>query len=134
MVHISNINTLKSIYLAYLHSITKYGIIFWGNSFNGRKIFTLPNKIVRIMAGALPRNSGSSLFKWLEILPVPWQYILLLMNFIIKYKKIFRQIHLCTILIQGISNIFIDHMPTYLSLKKKVLFFKFFLLLYHAVW
>jgi len=29
-VHVSNINTLKSIYYAYFHSITKYGIIFWG--------------------------------------------------------------------------------------------------------
>ena len=28
MVHISNINTLKSIYSAYFHSIIKYGIIF----------------------------------------------------------------------------------------------------------
>jgi len=28
MVHISNINTLKKIYYAYIHSIIKYGIIF----------------------------------------------------------------------------------------------------------
>jgi hypothetical protein len=28
MVHISDIHTLKSIYYAYCHSITKYGIIF----------------------------------------------------------------------------------------------------------
>jgi hypothetical protein len=30
MVHISNINTLKPIYYAYLHSTTKYRIIFGG--------------------------------------------------------------------------------------------------------
>ena len=28
MVHVSNINTLKTIYYAYFHSIIKYGIIF----------------------------------------------------------------------------------------------------------
>jgi hypothetical protein len=27
--HISNNNTLKSIYFAYFHSVLKYGIIFW---------------------------------------------------------------------------------------------------------
>jgi hypothetical protein len=40
MVHISNINTLKSIYYAYLHSIIKYGIIFWGYSSKSGTIFT----------------------------------------------------------------------------------------------
>jgi hypothetical protein len=36
--HISNIDSLKSIYSAYFHSILKYGIIFWGNSCNRKKI------------------------------------------------------------------------------------------------
>jgi hypothetical protein len=51
MVHINNINTLKSIYSAYFHSVIKYEINVWGNSTNGGKIFTLQKKIVRIMAG-----------------------------------------------------------------------------------
>jgi hypothetical protein len=50
--HISNVATLKSIYFAYFHSIIKYGIIFWGNSSNSGKIFTLQKKIIRIMVGA----------------------------------------------------------------------------------
>ena len=29
MVHISNNNTIKSIYDAYFHSLIKYGIIMW---------------------------------------------------------------------------------------------------------
>ena len=29
MVHFSNINTLKSIYYTYFHSVIKYGIIFF---------------------------------------------------------------------------------------------------------
>jgi len=41
MVHISNINTMNSIYYADFHSIIKYGIFFGGNSSNSGKIFTL---------------------------------------------------------------------------------------------
>jgi len=118
MVHISNITTLKSIYYAYVHSITNYGIIFWVNSSNSVKIFTLHKKIFRIMAGAQPRMSCRILFKQLQILPVPRQYKLPLMNFINNNKEIFKQIHLYTILIQGICIIFIDQMPTYLVIKK----------------
>jgi hypothetical protein len=56
MFPISNINTVKSIYFPYFHSIIKYGIIFWGNSSNSRKIFTLQRKIIRTMVGAHPRT------------------------------------------------------------------------------
>jgi hypothetical protein len=71
MFHISNIYTLKSICLAYFHSTIQYGIIFWGNSSNSRKIFTLQKKIIKIMVGARPRIPSRSLFKKLESLPVP---------------------------------------------------------------
>jgi hypothetical protein len=64
------------------------------------------------MVGAYPRTPCRSLFKKLEILPVPCQYIFSLMNFLI-IKKIFKQIHQYTVLIQGISNIIIDQLPTY---------------------
>jgi hypothetical protein len=39
MFHISNTDTLKSIYIPYVHSLTKYGTIFWGNSSDGKKFF-----------------------------------------------------------------------------------------------
>jgi hypothetical protein len=65
--HISNINILKSIYFACFHSVTKYGIIFWGSSSNSRKILTLQKKIIRIVVGAHPRTPCRSLFKKLEI-------------------------------------------------------------------
>jgi hypothetical protein len=61
MFHISNINILKSIYFTYFHSIIKYGIIFWGNSSNGRKIFTLQKQIIRITVGAHPKTPCRSL-------------------------------------------------------------------------
>jgi len=90
MVHISNINTLQSIYYAYFHSTIKYGITSWGNSSNRGKIFILQNKIIRIMASAQPRTCCRSLFKQSEILPILCQYILSLMNFIIKNHEAFQ--------------------------------------------
>jgi len=39
-------------------------------------------------------------------------------NFIISNQDFFRQFHLHTLLIQVISTIFIDQMPTYLVFKK----------------
>ena len=64
-------------------------------------------KVFRILSGAQPRNSCSSLFKQLDILHVPCRNILSLVNFIFNNQDIFQQIHLHTILIQGISIIFI---------------------------
>ena len=40
-----------------------YGIIFWGNSSNSGKIFSLQKKIVRIVNGTQRRTSCRSLFK-----------------------------------------------------------------------
>jgi hypothetical protein len=37
----NNIETLRMIYLAYFHSIMKYGIIFWGNPAEAKKVFLL---------------------------------------------------------------------------------------------
>jgi hypothetical protein len=91
MFHISNINIPKSIYFAYFHSIIQYGIIFWGNSSNSRKIFTLQKKIISIMVGAHPRTPCRNLFKKLEILPVPCQYIFSLMNFFVNNQENFQK-------------------------------------------
>jgi len=57
------------------------------NYSNSGKIFILQKQIVRIMAGAYPRTSCRRLFKKLEILPVLWQYVLSLMNFIIDNQE-----------------------------------------------
>jgi hypothetical protein len=88
MLHISNINTLKSIYFAYFHSIIKYGIIFWGNSSTSSKIF-IYKKIISVMVDAHPRTPCRSLFKKLEILPVPFQYVFSLMNFFFNNQETF---------------------------------------------
>ena len=90
MIHISNLLTLKSIYFAYFHSIMSYGIIFWGNSTDSKKVFILQKKIIRIMTGSKQRDSCRSLFKRLEILPLPCQYIFSLMVFVAKNQGNFQ--------------------------------------------
>ena len=47
-------------------------------------------KLSRLMAGAQPRTSCSSLFTHLEILPVPCPYILSLMKCTINNQEIFQ--------------------------------------------
>jgi len=61
-----------------------------GKSSISGKIFTLQKKIVRNTAGAVPKTLWRSPFKQLGILPVPCQYILSVMNFIINNQNIFQ--------------------------------------------
>jgi hypothetical protein len=61
----------------------EYGVIFWGNSAGVDKAFKLQKRIVRIMAGVRSRCSCRGLFKKLDILPVPCQYIFSLMLFVV---------------------------------------------------
>jgi len=82
--------TMKSIHYAYFPSIINYGIIFSDISSSSGKIFTLHKEIVRIMAGAQPRTSYRSLFQQLDILPIPCQYILSLISFIINNQEILQ--------------------------------------------
>jgi hypothetical protein len=91
MYHFVNQNTLKSIYFAYFHSVVMYGIMFWGNSPNSRKIFTLQKKTMRIMIGAHPRTSCRRLFKKLDIVPLPSQYIYSLMNLFVNNQEHFQR-------------------------------------------
>jgi hypothetical protein len=72
MSHISRIDTLKSIYFAYFHSIMEYGILFWGDSSNSNMTFTLQNRTVRIIAGVKSRNSCRNLFMWLDFTSFMW--------------------------------------------------------------
>jgi hypothetical protein len=88
----------------------KYGIIFWGNSSNGKKLFTLKKKIVSLMACAKPRISCRSLFKRLEMLGLQCEYIFLLMNFIVNNKNIFKLILLYTVSTQEITISFIEQL------------------------
>jgi hypothetical protein len=42
--HINNINTLQMIYLAYFLSVMKHGKVFWRNSVDRGRVFTLQER------------------------------------------------------------------------------------------
>jgi hypothetical protein len=90
LFHILNIDTLRIIYFAYFQSVIKYGIIFWENSTNADQVFILQKRIIKIMAGVGARSSCRSLFKKPGILPVPRQYILSLMMFVVDSMENFH--------------------------------------------
>jgi len=62
------IDTLRVIYFAHIHSIISYGIIFWGSSSYGNKIFVLQKKIIRIITNSRPRDSCGEIFMSMGIM------------------------------------------------------------------
>jgi hypothetical protein len=82
----SNIATLRMIYHAYFHSLTRYGIVFWGNSSEAKKIFLLQKKTIKIMMGMKHRELCRPAFTKLNILTLASQYILSLMIFMIIWS------------------------------------------------
>jgi hypothetical protein len=90
MVYISNITTLKSICNAYFHFNITHEIIFWGNSSNSGEDLHFTEENCHIIAGAQPRTSCTSLFKQLENLPFPCQYVLSLTDFTINNQENFH--------------------------------------------
>jgi hypothetical protein len=89
LFYILDSETLRIAYFSYFHSIVRYGIIFWGNAADSCKVFRLQKRVISIMSGARPRASCIGPFKKLEILPVPCQYILSVMLFIIDNSNQF---------------------------------------------
>jgi hypothetical protein len=77
-------NGLKTVYYAYYNSLVNYGIIFWGNTADSKKVFVLQKKIIRIIMGVGPTYSCRGLFKHLGILPIPSVYLYSLMMFVVN--------------------------------------------------
>jgi len=85
-----SLNTLKMIYYSYFHSVMTYGLLLWGHSSDRIKIISLHKKILRIMVGCRSSDSCKKLFFLnLEILPLPFQYILSLLLFMIRNRNQF---------------------------------------------
>jgi hypothetical protein len=82
--------TLWVVYFSNNLSIIKYGIVFWGSSTNISRVFKLQKKVIRITSGVGSRDSCRGLFRKLDILPLPCEYILSLMLFVIDNQSNFR--------------------------------------------
>jgi hypothetical protein len=65
-----------------------YGIIFWGNSTDSKKIYYIQKKIIRIMAGTKRRASCRELFKKFNILPIASEFLLSLSSFVVDNRNI----------------------------------------------
>jgi hypothetical protein len=88
--YIVPLDTLKLIYFAHIHSIIRYGIIFWGGSSCANKVFILQKKIIRIITNTRPRDSCMEIFKKIEIMTLYYQYIYSLLLYTINNKYLFN--------------------------------------------
>ena len=77
-------NSLRMVY--YFHSFMNYGLLFLGNCSYSIRNFRLQKYIIRMTLGCKSRDSYMSLFKKLNILPLPSQYIYSLLPFVINKK------------------------------------------------
>jgi hypothetical protein len=65
------------------------GITFWGNLWHSSIIFRKNKKAFRIIEGCGNRVLCRNLFKKLQILPLPSQYMLSLLMFVVQNKTLF---------------------------------------------
>jgi hypothetical protein len=70
-----NENIVKTMYFAYMHSSLKYGILFWGNVRNHKKVFKLQNRAIRLIANISSTTSCKPYFKKLKIMTLPCIYV-----------------------------------------------------------
>jgi hypothetical protein len=82
-------SSLVTIYYSLFHSILSYGIIFWGQSTNSKKLFMLQKRVVHLITGHGNRSSSRNLFRLLEILPLKSQYIFSILIFVLKNRNLF---------------------------------------------
>jgi len=83
------VDILRMIYFSYVHSVMSYGIIFWGNAYHSNSIFKIQKRILRIITNSGSHDSCRQLFKQLQILSVPSQYIFSLLVFVTKNRDPF---------------------------------------------
>jgi len=84
-----SLDVLKMIYFSYVHSVMSHGIIFWGNSHYIDSIFKIQKRIIRIVTNTGRHDSCHQLYKQLQILPLPSQYIFSLLVFVKKNRGLF---------------------------------------------
>jgi hypothetical protein len=82
--------SLMMVYFSTVHTVTSYGIIFWGISTYGKIIFKIQKRIIRIITNCDDKASYRELFKKLHVLPLQSQYIFSVLMFVVKNKDFFK--------------------------------------------
>jgi len=85
-----SVDILRMIYFSYVYSVMLYGIIFGGNSHRSNSIFKIQKRIIRIITNTGSHDSCHQLFKQLQILSLPSQYIFSLLLFVNKNRGLFQ--------------------------------------------
>jgi len=75
--------------MLFFHSVTSYGLIFWGNSTHSKCVFKLQKRAIRIIMGARNNDSCRQFFKLPKILPLSAQYIYSLLMFVVNNRNLF---------------------------------------------
>ena len=83
------LNVLRTVYFSYFHPIMSHGIIFWGNSHLSSNNFKIQKRIIRIITNKSKGDSCRHLYKQLQILTLPSQYIFSLLVFVAKNRDLF---------------------------------------------
>jgi hypothetical protein len=86
-------SSLVNIYYSLFHSVLSYGIVFWGQATNTKKLFILQKRVVPLMTGYGYRHSCQNLFKQRGILLLKSQYIYSVLLFVSKNWKLFTTNH-----------------------------------------
>jgi len=84
------LETLRTIYFSYFHSVLIHGIIFWGNSVHSQHIFKIQKRMIRLITNLGVKDSCRCLFKELGTLPLYLQYLYSLLIFVAKNKDLFK--------------------------------------------
>lgn len=82
LIRASSLESARTVYFAYFHSVLTYGVIFWGNSSNAIQIFKLQKRAIRAIVQVSQTTSCRPYFKTLRILPLPCIYIYEILNFV----------------------------------------------------
>ena len=85
-----SVDMLRMIYFSYVHSVMSYGIIFWGYSHHSNSIFKIQKRIIRIITNTGSHDSCRQLFKQVQMLSLPSQYIFSLLVFVNKNRGVFQ--------------------------------------------
>jgi hypothetical protein len=88
--HSIHTETLKIVYFAYVHSLIRYGIIFWGNSTGAPRVFIMQKKILRIIGNLKPRDTCQELFPQIQIMTLYTLYIYSLILFVVNNGNLFQ--------------------------------------------
>lgn len=87
---LTDVHTARLVYYSYFHSVMCYGILLWGRAADIDTIFVLQKRAVRAIYGLKSRDSLRELFKTINIITVPSQYIYENIMYVRKNLSLFR--------------------------------------------